>query len=701
MSVVLTLFVTAILAQEPPAILPRSAQADRQLHDYLIAEADKAFRARKESVAKLRTAEEVAAYQAEVRRKWIAALGGFPEKTPLNPRVTGTLKRDGYRVEKVIFESRPGHHVTANLYLPEGEGKFPGVLMPIGHSENAKAADYVQKGAILLAKNGIACLAYDPIGQGERKQLLKEDGKSAIGSSTTEHTLIGTGALLVGESAATYRIWDGIRSLDYLASRPEIDASKLGCTGVSGGGTLTSYLMALDDRILAAAPSCYLTTLPRLFATLGPQDAEQNIPGQVALGIDHADYVALRAPKPTLMLASTRDFFDIDGTWTAFREAKQVYGLFGFPERVEIVEINATHGYPKEHREPMARWMARWLLRKDTAIVEPDLPIEPDAELLCTASGQVLGELKGKSCFDLIREKAEALAAARAEKTPTPEELRATVRRLLALPEEIAPARRMELGMEEKDGYTIRRLGYETVPGYTLPAVEFEPQNVDPKTWLVVMVGGMSASKAPGLASAGTLAKRGTRVIKLDLSGLGELSRDPAKSGRPREFGPDVQEAFLAQHLDRPLLGIRARELLAVLAALAPSSPQGIHLIGFDRGALAALHAGALDPNVKIVEANRGVVSWTDVASTPLTNGQFADVVPGVLKSYDLPDLARLIAPRGLVLQDPVDAAGEPIPAEDAAARWKPARAAFEAAGSSATFFISDEAHRRKQSPRP
>src|SRR5207237_9852383 len=125
--------------------------------------------------------------------------------------------------------------------------------------------------------------------------------------------MIGVGALLVGQSTATYRIWDGIRGVDYLASRPEVDPKRLGCTGNSGGGTLTSYLMALDDRIAAAAPSCYLTTLERLFATIGPQDAAQNIPGQDPFGMEHADYITLRAPRPALMCAAPHDSCAMQG----------------------------------------------------------------------------------------------------------------------------------------------------------------------------------------------------------------------------------------------------------------------------------------------------------------------------------------------------------------------------------------------------
>jgi dienelactone hydrolase len=343
------------------------------------------------------------------------ALGELPERTPLNPRVVGREGRDGYRIEKVIYESRPGHHVTATLYLPEGPAPSPGVLMPIGHSIEGKAAEYVQRGAILLARHGLAVLAYDPIGQGERRQLLDERGRPVLSGSTTEHTMAGVGALLVGRSTASYRVWDGMRSLDYLAGRPEIDPRRLGCTGCSGGGTETAYLMALDDRVAVAAPSCYITSLERLFETIGPQDAEQNLTGQVAFGLEHADYITLRAPSPTLLCAATRDFFDIQGTWTSFREAKRAYGLLGHGERVDLFESDTTHGFPRPQREAVVRWMRRWLLKIDDAPEEQDVAIASEADLRCTRTGQVLTEFDGRSVFDLTAERARELATVRAE----------------------------------------------------------------------------------------------------------------------------------------------------------------------------------------------------------------------------------------------------------------------------------------------
>jgi hypothetical protein len=198
----------------------------KMLKAWLLDQAQMHFDARREVVANLNTPGDIASRQRELRAKFREALGDWPQRTPLNAVVVGRIPRDGFTIEKVIYESRPQHYVTANFYLPEGKGPFPGVLMPIGHSINGKAAEYIQRGCTLLAKNGIAVLTYDPIGQGERRQLLGDDGKAAIRGSTDEHTLAGVGALLVGRNTASYRVWDGMRSLDYLAGRSEVDPKR-------------------------------------------------------------------------------------------------------------------------------------------------------------------------------------------------------------------------------------------------------------------------------------------------------------------------------------------------------------------------------------------------------------------------------------------------------------------------------------------
>ena len=334
-------------------------------------------------------------WKTERREFFLQQIGGLPKRTPLNASVVGVLDGDGYRVEKILFESRPHHHVTANLYLPTTQGPYPGVLIPCGHSHTGKAAGGYQRMSILLARHGMAALCYDPIGQGERYQSLdfEHDHETFASVSyrletphprvrflcTTEHTLMGVGCILLGTNTAQYRIWDGMRAIDYLQSRDDILADKIGCAGNSGGGTLTAYLMALDNRIVAAAPACYLTTFRQLIATKGAQDAEQNIFGQIAFGMDEPDYVMMRAPKPTLICASTRDVtFDIGGTWDLFRQSKRFYARLGFPERVELNEADVPHGMYLQHREAIARWMHRWLLDADKVIREVDPRTLPD-----------------------------------------------------------------------------------------------------------------------------------------------------------------------------------------------------------------------------------------------------------------------------------------------------------------------------------
>jgi dipeptidyl aminopeptidase/acylaminoacyl peptidase len=243
----------------------------KMLYAYLQGQAKEHLDARRAALQSLKP-EEIRRRQSELRAKLIEALGGFPSRTPLNARTLGRHSRAGYSVERVVYESRPDHHVTALFYLPEGRPPFPGVLVPCGHHQAAKAFEEYQRVCILMAKSGIAALCFDPISQGERVQFLGNDGKAGVKDNSLEHTMIGIGALLVGKTSAAYTTWDSIRSLDYLAGRPEIDAKRLGCTGNSGGGAMTGHLMALDDRIVAAAPDCSISNigLERLFATFGP-----------------------------------------------------------------------------------------------------------------------------------------------------------------------------------------------------------------------------------------------------------------------------------------------------------------------------------------------------------------------------------------------------------------------------------------------
>ena len=456
----------------------------------------------------MKTPEDVTAYQAKVRGLLLEQLGQLPERTPLNAKVVGELKGEGYRAEKLIYESQPQHFVTAVLFLPTTKGPHPAVLVPAGHSLDGKASN--QRVCILLAMNGIAAMCYDPIGQGERFQLLDDKGQPRF-KMTEEHTLLGSTSMLVGRGTATYRIWDGIRSLDYLASREDIDSKRLGVTGCSGGGTLSSYLMALDERVACAAPSCYLTSFPRLLATIGPQDAEQNIHAQIALGIDHADYMLLRAPRPTLILASTHDFFDIQGTWDSYRQAKRIYTRLGHPESVNLIETDAKHGYPRLQREAMAHWMNRWLLGKDQPITEAEFTTPTAAEVKCTELGQVMLMSGARSVTDLNVALADEYRPQRRkmwQKENLPAAL-ASVRRIAGVRplSELPQPTVRQAGKVERESYTIEKLVLEPEPTLSIPALLFKPAKITGQKYLYVS----GAGKQAVAAKDGPIEKTGAR----------------------------------------------------------------------------------------------------------------------------------------------------------------------------------------------
>ncbi len=636
------------------------------LESYLKGLAREAFARRGQRYEALKTPADCRAYQKRLREFFLRRIGGLPARTPLHAQVVDKLEAEHYRVEKIIYESRPNHHVTAALYLPEGKPPFPAVLIPCGHSISGKAAPSNQRMCILLAKNGLAALCYDPIGQGERSQLLTPEGKRKHGS-TTEHTLVGVGAILLGTNTAQYRIYDGIRGIDYLVSRPEIDGRRIGCAGCSGGGTLTSYIMALDDRVTCAAPACYLTTFQRLIETIGPQDAEQNIAGQIAIGLDQTDYVLMRAPKPTLIVSTTRDFFDITGTWANFRQAKRFYARLGFPERVDLVEDDWRHGVTKLNRATLAHWMRRWLLGQDVHVEEPELELWSEQQLQCTPKGQVMLLPGERSAFELNVELAEQLAAerkkflARRSATALRAAIRtaANIRQLDLLPEPRVLKRGTSLGQRHR----IEKLLIEPEPGLLVPALYFVPANVGRDLVLYAPESGKASAAGPDESVRGWL-EQGQPVLAVDLPGLGETRVE--RGGALGQYCGDWKNAFLAYLLDKPMVAIRAESLMAVArwaaSYQAAAGPRRVHLVATGECGVPALHAAALEPELfASVRLIRTLQSWELVVRTPEARNQLINTVHGALSYYDLPDLVALAGKERVQCEQPADATGKPL----------------------------------------
>ena len=600
------------------------------LSRYLARHLNEAFERRRAMYEEIKTPEQIIEYQTRMQSLFVKQLGGLPIRTPLNAKTIGKIEGEGYSIEKVMYESQPRHYVTAVLFLPKSTPPFPGVVVPCGHSRNGKAAQ--QRMCILLAKNGIGALSYDPIGQGERSQLLDASGKQRF-KATSEHNLLGKGSVPLGRNTATFRIWDGLRSIDYMASRKEIDGSRIGVTGCSGGGTLTSYLMALDDRVTCAAPSCYITSFRRLIDTIGPQDAEQNIHGQLVFGMDHADYLMMRAPKPTLILASTYDFFDINGTWDSFRQAKRFYTRLGFPEHVNLVETDAKHGYPKLQREAMVRWMRRFLSEIDEPVTEPEFEVHSSTELQCTSDGQVLLMRGTRSVIDLNIEFNNQLAKGRRERWQSDDHIQtlADVRRIAGIREleELPRGTITHHGTIQRDHYGIEKIAIHWASDIQLPGLLFVPKTSNGQRYLYLHGEGKHVDASKG-GPIEELVLQGGTVLAVDLRGIGET----------KTTDRDVMISYL---LGKSLVGMRSEDVLIAARVLSEwkktDKSSEVHLIASGSAEVPAIHAAALERKLfSSLKINGDVPSWSRIVRDP-TEGRLSDTVHGALTVYDLPDL--------------------------------------------------------------
>jgi dienelactone hydrolase len=586
---------------------------------YLTSQATQYWQARTKALAALRTPTAVADRQKSIRAQFIELLGEFPPPTPLNPRITSVLHHTGYRIEKLIFESQPKFYVTANVYVPEpGRGPFPAVLGAAGHSQPGKAFWVYQSAWAGLARRGFVVLAFDPVGQGERTQNFDPElEQSRVGGSTAEHTLAGIQCLLTGTPLARYFVWDGIRAIDYLLTRDDVDAARIAVTGNSGGGTQAAYLALAEPRLAAAAPACYMTSSEKLWTDPGPQDAEQNVPGFISAGLDLADFSLAFAPKPFLFLAATRDFFPIAGTHAAFAEARQVYQVLGHPERVDLFEYDDEHGFSKPRREAMYRWFERWLMGREDKAAEQPFEAEDPAALSCTPTGQLATSLGGETVQSINRALAERLAGAR--RTPVSPAL--IVERLsISTQARTLPAIK-KFDSVARNGYVIDKIALETEPGITVPALVFVPASPGPKPALIHVSPEGKASDLGEFGDLLTFVHAGRVVLAPDLRGWGD--------SRPPSAYSTLQRALL---IGKTTIGMRVLDLLGCFDYLA-SRPDvdgsDIGVVGKGAGGVTALYAAALEPRIARTAVEGAPLSYLNLARDRFTRMRSTSSFPG------------------------------------------------------------------------
>ncbi len=672
--------VGSVPAAEDPARSDRNFWVDWP--SYLTVEMNQARSRRLAALASIHSKAQLQERITMVRSKLWELIGGMPEKTPLNARVTGTMDRGPYRIENILFESFPKVYVTANLYLPaSGKPPYPAILAPVGHSDNGKAYHYYQHLYQNLARQGYVVLSYDPFGQGERLQYINPKTGRSLYGPTGEHSQAGWPMVLIGESFSLYCAWDGIRGLDYLISRPEVDATRLGCTGQSGGGTMTMYLAALEPRLRAAAVSDGNTENvagPFFDPPGATDDAEQNIVGSLPLRIDRGDLLLAFAPKPLLICYTTHDegvtYSPVyeEATQEIYRELQGVYDLSGAKDRVGLFASHLPHGLNYFNRMPIYAWFNRWLKNTNSEIAEAELDKIPEGKLNATSTGQVSTSIGGRSVVQLNTDHARIVM----EKSPFQNaamdsaSVRAQVKKeltgLLALPQQRTPLQSRVRSTNPRKNVVIEEIQFESEPGMRVPGWFVRPsaQSRGGSTILYLTDdGGDGVVAEPG--SMDRLLDAGYAVCAITLRGTG-LTTPRFPRGGPEYYNSSVhldeRFAWTCLVMGRPVIGQRVWDTLRAVDYLA-SRPDvdatQIRIAGVGSAGLAAMMAAVLEDRVHSVLLDRTLANYMSILQSDTYTTHLAWFVPGILRSFDLPQMAAAMSPRPCWILNGVDANGQ------------------------------------------
>ncbi|MFC3772682.1 alpha/beta hydrolase family protein [Paenibacillus sp. GCM10012303] len=627
-----------------------------QLRQWVYDRSEAAFKAGDRARDEIRTTQELEARRTFMREKWLESAGGLPSSDhPLSPVITGTVNRDGYRIEKIIFQSRPSTYVTSNMYIPDDlNGPSAAVLFLCGHSDNGKQYDTYQTVCQRLVAEGLIVFAIDPIGQGERLSYYDPaTGKAEIRPGTSDHEYAGSQSIPLGDGLARYFIHDAIRAVDYLCTRPEIDPARIGVTGNSGGGLQTSLVMLCDPRIAAAAPGTFIMNRSSYLYSGQAQDAEQVWRGMSKLGFDHEDLLIAMAPRPVLVLAVTSDFFPIEGTRRTVARTKRFWEMYGVNHSPGIAEDRSTHAYTRPLADAAAEFFAKHLSvpGRDTR-KEIRIELLGQAELDCTKSGQVRGDYAdARAVYEengARLDELERRRAALSEETLKSEALGWLKERVYGGRERCELNPRF-LRLNNVESLAPESYLWWSQEGLFNHGVAFRDERFDGKQ-LPVSIGlwerGTTVASEK-LSWIKETCAQGKIAFVLDVSGDGICA--------PSAISPySIWSRFGTLHkltadlfwLDDSLVAVRAYDVIRALdmaEQLPDAAAERVELYAEGRYALYAELAAALDERIGGLHIGNGpdsVASWVrsrhydpfDLLST---------ILPGMLRYFDLPDLRR------------------------------------------------------------
>ncbi|MCY3024669.1 MAG: hypothetical protein NTW87_37330 [Planctomycetota bacterium] len=675
-----------------------------QMIDHLRRRAERCFRRREAERAAVKTVADFAGYRARMHGNFLRAIGGLPkERTPLEAKITGTLDRGSYVIEKLIYHSLPGFPVTASLYMPKSRrGKGPGaaVLFVSGHALEAKAYGNYQKVCIALALADFVVLAIDPLGQGERFQFIDEKtGVQRVTWGTTEHTHAGIPHYMAGMSIARHFVWDGVRGIDYLLTRPEVDPAKIGVTGSSGGGTQSCYLMLAEPRLAAAMPCTFVMDYESYLKTGQPQDGEQNLYGCFADGPDHDDYITAMAPRPVRLGLAAYDFFPIEGALAAFERARKVYLLYGAEAaaRLDYVVAPTVHCYSAYLRNAAVEFFSKALtgehacherdVRGTTGVppVAPAAQGEPEAlppeELNATPTGQVLRSFpECRTVSALLREELGRVAPAPCKHEP--KILRAVLAESLGIGRNVsdyeeeaawagAPRQRTIFPRiitdEPAAGYRTEKLFFFSEPEVCVTGVFVQARAAaaPARTEMLLFEEGTDAIPAERARLVDIL-EQGRNVFVLDVRGVGAVKTRPITAyAGDGKHGTEFRLGCDAMKMKTSTLGLRVFDVLRGIDYLHTRADAGaVSLTGVGVAGAWALYAAALEPRAAGLTLDSALLSYRQAAETRYYDERllsFRSVSWGMLRVGDVVDILAAIAPRPLTIVRPLSATGVPL----------------------------------------
>ena len=662
------------------------------------------------SMAKSR--DDLAARRAPLQMRLRHSLGldPWPERTALKTRMLGELNRPGYKIEKLVYEAWAGLPVTAHLYIPDPlEQPSAGLVYACGHwMEAGKLALPVQSFCAAAATLGIVTLVCDPIGQGERLESWRDHGH--------------LNALLVGYSQMGWMVWESVRALDYLLSRPEVDPKRVGMTGASGGGLNTFFTTAIEDRFACAIPVAYPCTFPAAMQAerdLNWEDGTDvcNQVPQVMSYAEMSDIASLFIPKPYMILSGTRDkIFPIAGVRQTASVIEHNYELAGVPERFRFAEFDDEHGYQLSLRQAAYGWLKQWLLGQGdgSPVPEPELDLLPDpypveysapptptpahvrsqSPTLTPMSGALPGfcfpldqELHNEAVIDaIVRAKAEGmpelspLPASSADLPDWQREIKRRIQDTLGSVPQKSPLRTRLFNQVSEDGMMAERVTFQSEAGITIPGLFIMPEEWKHPMPFAIYAGEWGKMQGIHSGLIEELVKAGYGVLAIDVRGVGETATS------------DFEAATNSLMMDRSLFGqrvldvIRAVDFIWERCYIAPQIDKGrLVIVGEGVGGLWALYAGALDSRVAAVAAEDSLYSYAALLKHGVRYPASVYLFD-VLRHFDLAHIIASCAPRPVYLR-PVDGLRRACTEREVATALQPAREAFSLAGTGSNGF--------------